>query len=236
RGVPPQDSSRARRPRRQPGRLPHYCPVPVHGPNARKVWRGGPFHEPENARLDSEGLTRFRFMVPMHAEKKRKGALHEPNALGKGRTRGIFVGRAIQKTKRSVGATHSSWSLPLAEPPRSHILNQPFIFTGLWKRSPMLHWVHWERIFTAHSRTRFSTSATNSAEPIRSTSRARRRGPRQALSPTRHQPTQACCSANFSAAAATTRAGRSRRPRLFIPSGAIWAGNITSLCCANPPT
>src|SRR5437899_1261162 len=29
------------RPRRQPGRLPHYCPVPVHGPNARKVWRGG---------------------------------------------------------------------------------------------------------------------------------------------------------------------------------------------------
>ena len=36
------------------------------------------FHEPENARLDSEGLTRFRFMVPMHAEKNRKGALHEP--------------------------------------------------------------------------------------------------------------------------------------------------------------
>src|SRR2546428_14127735 len=38
----------------------------------------GSFHEPENARLDSEGLTRFRFMVPMHAEKNRKGALHEP--------------------------------------------------------------------------------------------------------------------------------------------------------------
>ena len=39
----------------------------------------GAFHEPENARLDSEGLTRFRFMVPMDAEKNRKRALHEPH-------------------------------------------------------------------------------------------------------------------------------------------------------------
>jgi len=34
------------------------------------------FHEPEHARLDFEGLTRFRFKVPMHS-KKRKGAFHE---------------------------------------------------------------------------------------------------------------------------------------------------------------
>src|SRR5437667_5785338 len=34
------------------------------------------FHEPEHARLDFEGLTRFRFKVPMHS-KKRKGALQE---------------------------------------------------------------------------------------------------------------------------------------------------------------
>src|SRR5437762_3779554 len=58
------------------------APLPI-GPSswsqcaAQTSW-GLSFHEPENARLDSEGLTRFRFMVPMHAEKNRKGALHEP--------------------------------------------------------------------------------------------------------------------------------------------------------------
>src|SRR2546428_1412353 len=48
--------------------------VPMHG-----IEVVGAFHEPENPPRDSEGLTRFRFMVPMHAEKNRKGALHEPH-------------------------------------------------------------------------------------------------------------------------------------------------------------
>src|SRR5439155_26791200 len=34
-------------------------------------------------------------------------ALHEPNALGQRRRRGIFLGRTMQKIKSSVGATHS---------------------------------------------------------------------------------------------------------------------------------
>src|SRR5438876_6615691 len=64
------------------------------------------FHEPENARLDSEGLTRFRFMVPMHAEKNRKGALHEPPNLPPNRNRRYdragrpFIGARIRRGKR----------------------------------------------------------------------------------------------------------------------------------------
>ena len=45
---------------------------PIHAEKSRK----GALHEPENARLDSEGLTRFRFMVPMHG-RNGEGALHE---------------------------------------------------------------------------------------------------------------------------------------------------------------
>src|SRR5438046_5799415 len=57
----------------------------VHGLNSRQNFGGVPsFHEPENARLDSEGLTRFRFTVPMQAEKNRKGAFHEPCGSGAG--------------------------------------------------------------------------------------------------------------------------------------------------------
>ncbi len=41
--------------------------APMHGTKAV-----GAFHEPENARLDSEGLTRFRFMVPMHGAARPK--------------------------------------------------------------------------------------------------------------------------------------------------------------------
>src|SRR5437870_13431064 len=82
-GVPPVDG--ASRPRIRCGRdaradsrdgcpttAPSLFMVPMRANNCVEA-----FHEPENARLDSEGLTRFRFMVPMHAEKNRKGALHE---------------------------------------------------------------------------------------------------------------------------------------------------------------
>ena len=40
-GASPRRSSRARRPHRQPRRLPHYSPVPVHGPQcAQSMGRG----------------------------------------------------------------------------------------------------------------------------------------------------------------------------------------------------
>src|SRR5436190_9179607 len=66
------------------------------------------FHEPENARLDSEGLTRFRFMVPMHAEKNRKGALHEPLLfVAERRTDGS---RGLQPTDRRFAHRRASQS------------------------------------------------------------------------------------------------------------------------------
>jgi len=44
---------------------------------SRSESRPTSFLEPEDAWLDSEDVTYFRFMVPMHAQ-KRKGAPHEP--------------------------------------------------------------------------------------------------------------------------------------------------------------
>ena len=59
---------------------------------------------PAQAAGTAAPLPSGRFMVPMHA-KKRKEPVHEPNGLSKRRRRGIFVGRAMQKMNSSVGAT-----------------------------------------------------------------------------------------------------------------------------------
>src|SRR5207247_2656078 len=76
---------------------------------------GSPFqalHEPENTFVDLQGLMHFRFMVPMHAQ-KRKAAFHEPAAVPPGfgvrQSSGAFgSGPRAQKRQRTAAVQDAS--------------------------------------------------------------------------------------------------------------------------------
>src|SRR5206468_2122261 len=66
---------------------------PAAGASRPRIYRG---RDARAGSRDGCPITERRFMVPMRAQ-KRKEALHEANALGKRRRRGVFIGRAIQR-------------------------------------------------------------------------------------------------------------------------------------------
>jgi hypothetical protein len=82
--------------RRRRSRSRHWFIGPLHRINIV-----GALHEPEDACLDFEGLTNFRFKVPMRAQ-KRKGAFHEPPHAppGFGRCRTVHRFRVPMHAKK----------------------------------------------------------------------------------------------------------------------------------------
>src|SRR5438034_1330854 len=81
--------------------------------------------------------------VPLHA-KIGAAALHEPNALGQRRRRGIFLGRTMQKIKSSVGATHSQTMRGAVRGPPDTGEKSPFLChcegEVLWGNPPLVPW------------------------------------------------------------------------------------------------
>ncbi len=78
---------------------------PAAGASRPRIYRG---RDARAGSRDGCPATERRFMVPMRAQ-KRKEALHEANALGKRRRRGVFIGRAIQRIVLNTCPTFVRW-------------------------------------------------------------------------------------------------------------------------------